>query len=66
VSGYSDKNNTVLKNPELYNMTIDPSESYNLAADHPDVVRELRLRIADALKTFPQEIRDANPELTSY
>ncbi|MBE3064625.1 MAG: sulfatase, partial [Spirochaetes bacterium] len=63
VPGYSDKNNAVLKNPELYDMTVDPSESYDLAADRSEVVRDIRMRIAEALKTFPQEIRDANRDL---
>ena len=65
VSGYSDKNNVVLKTPELYNVALDPSESYNLATDRADVVRDLRGRIADALATFPAEIQEANRELLS-
>ena len=61
--GYSDKNNMLLKNPELYDMTVDPSESYNLAADYPDVVRDLSVRITESLRTFPEEIQQANREL---
>jgi arylsulfatase A-like enzyme len=63
VSGYSDKNNSILKTPELYNVSLDPSEGYNLAADHPDIVRDLKAAIAGALATFPREIQEANREL---
>lgn len=35
--------------PELYNLDIDPSEKWNVAAQHPDVVAEIR-RIAEEHK----------------
>jgi hypothetical protein len=35
--------------PELYNLDHDPSEKYNVAANHPDVIAQIR-RIADAHK----------------
>jgi arylsulfatase A-like enzyme len=56
------KNNRLAK-PELYDMTVDAAESYDVAADHQDVVKELKTRIAAALKTFPEEIQKANAEL---
>ena len=28
--------------PELYNLNVDPSEKYNIAEQHPDVIEELR------------------------
>ena len=28
--------------PELYNLNVDPSEKYNIAEQHPDVIQELR------------------------
>ena len=28
--------------PELYNLSVDPSEKYNIAEQHPDVIEELR------------------------
>jgi arylsulfatase A-like enzyme len=41
--------------PELYNLDHDPSEKWNVAAKHPDVVAEIR-RIADAhIKAIPPE-----------
>jgi arylsulfatase A len=33
--------------PELYNLDIDPSEAFNVAAAHPDVVSQLRKVAAD-------------------
>lgn len=55
--------NIKLNNPELYDLSLDPGESYNVAARHPDIVRGMRARIAEALKTFPDEIQKANMDL---
>jgi hypothetical protein len=55
--------NITLRAPELYDMTTDVGESYNLAADHPQVFRDLQARIAAILRTFPEEIKAANAEL---
>jgi arylsulfatase A len=55
--------NQKLGAPSLYDMTIDPAESYNTAMIHPAVVKELQARIAAALRTFPEEIQKANAEL---
>lgn len=46
-------------NPELYNMELDSDESYDLAARYPDVVENLKVRIREALLTFPPEIQAA-------
>ena len=54
-----------LVKPELYDMTLDVEESYDLAADHPEVVRDLQARIVAALRSFPAEIQQANAELMS-
>jgi len=35
--------------PELYNLDIDPSEKWNIAAKHPEVIAEIR-RLAEAHK----------------
>lgn len=35
--------------PELYNLDHDPSEKYNVAASHPDIVERLRAVAADHL-----------------
>jgi arylsulfatase A len=63
IPGYSGEDNIILEKPELYDLSSDPSESYDLAGEHADVVLSLRARIAEALRTFPGEIRDANNEL---
>lgn len=58
------KNNRLAR-PELFDMTIDPGESFNVAARYPEVARDLQARIAAALKTFPEEIQKANADLMS-
>jgi len=55
--------NQTLKAPELYDMSVDPGESYDVAANHPDIVTSLRERIAKKLQTFPDEIQKANAAL---
>jgi arylsulfatase A len=55
--------NNKLNNPELFDMTLDPSESFNVAKRHPEVVKQLQTRIAAVLQTFPQEIQQANADL---
>jgi len=55
--------NVRLVTPELFDMNVDLGESYDVAADQPIVVRDLRARIIAALRTFPQEIQQANSEL---
>src|SRR5262249_22988710 len=55
--------NLRLPKPELYDMTLDPSESYNVADRFPEVVKQLQSRIATSLMSFPEEIRLANAEL---
>ena len=51
--------NLPLISPELYNLDKDPDESYDVAADNPEVVADLLARILEALPTFPQEVMDA-------
>ncbi|MGH9841446.1 MAG: sulfatase/phosphatase domain-containing protein [Blastocatellia bacterium] len=63
VPAFGQQKNVRLNKPELYDMTVDPGESYDQAADQQDVVKGLKTRIAAALKTFPEEIRQANAEL---
>jgi len=33
--------------PLLFNMNVDPSEQYNIAADHPDVIEEIRAMVRE-------------------
>jgi arylsulfatase A-like enzyme len=62
-AGYSDKANAILARPELYDLSVDPAESYDLAQDRPDAVRDLQNRIRQALAGFPEEIQTANAGL---
>lgn len=53
------KKNLALRPPELYNLMTDPDESYDVAGQHPEVVRELLARIERLLPGFPAEVRQA-------
>ena len=33
---------TVLDTPLLFNLNIDPTERYNIAADHPEIIEDIR------------------------
>jgi arylsulfatase A-like enzyme len=55
--------NLTLARPELFDLTVDAGESFNVAERNPEVVAALRKRMAEALKTFPEEIQQANAEL---
>lgn len=39
--------------PELYNLDIDPSEKWNIAAKHPDIVAEMRRLAEEHKKAIP-------------
>jgi len=51
--------NLPLLHPELYNLKLDPDESYDVADQHPEIVREIRTRAEALLAGFPVEARDA-------
>ena len=55
--------NVRLAAPELYDMSVDLAESYDVAAQQTKVVAGLKSRIIAALRTFPQEIQQANAEM---
>jgi arylsulfatase A len=55
--------NLKLATAELYDMNLDIAESYDVAAQHTQLVSELTARIVAALRTFPEEIRQANADL---
>jgi arylsulfatase len=48
-----------LRSPELYNLAMDPDESYDVAAEHPDVVKEIQGRIEKLIGGFPENIQKA-------
>jgi arylsulfatase A-like enzyme len=41
-AGYGEPRPTPHDPPELYHLLHDPSEKYNVAADHPDVIEQIR------------------------
>ena len=45
--------------PELYNVALDPAESYCVANLHPDIVAALSHDLDTQLATFPQNAQDA-------
>jgi arylsulfatase A len=54
--------NYILPHPELYNLSNDPNESYDIADQHPDVVEKMEGLIAEMIKTFPQPVQEAYAE----
>jgi arylsulfatase len=49
----------LLPKPELYNLAADPDESYDVAAENPQVVGRIQAQIAEMLKGFPEPVRQA-------
>ena len=49
----------MLAAPELYNVALDPGESYCVANLHPDIVAALTQELDTQLATFPQNVQDA-------
>ena len=54
--------NLPLRNPELYDLVLDPDESYDVAPEHPGVVKEIQGRVERLLEGFPDDIRKAYTE----
>ena len=48
-----------LPRPELYNLASDPDESYDVAAENPKIVEQMRTQVAAMLKTFPEPVQKA-------
>jgi arylsulfatase len=51
--------NLPLREPELYNMELDLDESYDQAAEHPEIVRDILQRIQALVPSFPEPVRKA-------
>ena len=51
--------NLPLPNPELYNVVSDPQESYDRSERSPDIVADIKARIARLLPTFPNDVINA-------
>ena len=54
--------NLPLASPELYDLVNDPDESYDLAPEHPDIVRDLTARAELLITGFPEDVRKAFAE----
>ncbi|HVW08358.1 MAG TPA: sulfatase [Bryobacteraceae bacterium] len=48
--------NLLLPHPELYDLEIDPDESYDVADMHPAIVSQMIAKIEAQMKTFPENI----------
>jgi arylsulfatase A-like enzyme len=44
--------------PELFDLTTDPSETHNLATAHPEIVERLRARLTGLIETAPVKPED--------
>jgi arylsulfatase A len=51
-----------LPHPELYNLELDPAESYDVAAENPAVARRILDSMTAQMKTFPADIRQVYEE----
>jgi len=52
-----------LQHPELYNLRQDPTESYDVAKLHPEIVAELTRDIEALIPTFPPDVIQRYAEL---
>jgi arylsulfatase len=54
--------NYILPHPELYDLSTDPDESYDVAAEHPDIVAKISNKVTDMMKSFPEQVQRAYAE----
>lgn len=54
------RENLPLLNPELYDVVSDVDESYDVAAEKPEVVKQIQERISRVMAGMPQAVRDAH------
>src|SRR5579875_802215 len=57
------KKHFLLPRPELYNLDLDPAESYNAATEYPEIVKEIQQDIEALIPTFPKNVVKAYAEL---
>ena len=60
------KHHYLLPHPELYNLELDPAESYDAAVDYPEKVKELEQAAAALILTFPVNVQQAYQELKAH
>lgn len=53
------KKSAWLARPELYNVALDPAESYDVAQMHPEIVAGLMRDLETLMPTFPQQVVEA-------
>jgi len=58
VLGTEAGDNLWLLQPELYDLDADPGESYDVAAAHPDLVRQILAQVDTILATFPDRAQE--------
>ena len=46
----------------MYNLAADPDESYDVAPDNPGIVSQMKDKIAEMVKAFPEEVQKAYAE----
>ncbi len=51
--------NYLLPHPELYDLSNDPDESYDVAPKYPDVVAKMQAKIGEMITTFPEPVQRA-------
>jgi arylsulfatase len=49
----------MLQHPELYNVVDDPKESYDVAAQYPDVVAGIQRSVAAQMAALPERVQNA-------
>ena len=52
----------LLPKPELYNLAVDPDESYDVAPENQQIVARIMARIAELIRGFPEPVRKAYAE----
>jgi arylsulfatase A len=53
----------LLARPELYNLDADPAESYDVALDYPEIVKQIQQDIDALIPSFPENVIRAYAEL---
>jgi arylsulfatase len=53
------KSSAWLERPELYNLALDPAESYDVAKEHPKIVAQLTQEIEAQMPSFPSHVVEA-------
>ncbi len=51
--------NIALSHAELYDLETDQDESYDVAPEHPEIVRQMQARLERMMTDFPESIRQA-------